>query len=344
MKRMIPMLLLFATILAVARGASPVYANNYIQDSPIVSDEYAYPITPESDNWDSYSVIEKVVMLQIPDSKLAAMSNDELVTALASYPYLVDIYLYGDCIQDGIEVVRTYCSALNELLKRDPELNSIRSYLSSCTTYFATMSTEKINEDSFEYIALADIYFSIADNQEAFSNHANRASSYVMTPRGTQVSVLSYNETHTSSFHNRLDSEIVQTVYHAELIEPGTCQYNCHYYAWHLEGDIDSDIPRWMGNPSAYMTDGSYNTTYTGNINAPHVATNIRNGDVIFYGYTTNLNTAHSAICVDSSITGNAIEYLDCISKWGSLGVFLHDMGSVPAEYNTSAISAWRLS
>ncbi|MBQ7817945.1 MAG: hypothetical protein IJ388_04030 [Oscillospiraceae bacterium] len=343
MKRLIPISLLFAIILAMAHGATPVYADS-IQDSQNTTVEYVYAITPESDNWDSYSVVEKVVMLQIPDSKLAAMSNDELVAALASYPYLVDIYLYGDCVQDGVEIVSTYCSALNELLKRDPELNSIKNYLSSSTSYISTMSAAGTSEaDSFENTALLDIYLSTADTQETFSSNANRAAEYVYTPNGTAVRVREKAETHTTTHHREVDAELVQSVYHAELIEQGTCLYNCHYYAWHLNGNINTNQLRTMTNPSAYMTDGSYNSTYTGNINAPHCATNIRNGDVIFYSTLDHLGSSHSAICVETSITGNAIEYIHCISKWGEAGLFMHDLGSVPAGYNTSTISAWRL-
>lgn len=91
------------------------------------------------------------------------------------------------------------------------------------------------------------------------------------------------------------------------------------------------------------MTDGSYTKTYTGNINTPHCATNIRCGNIIFYGSTSKLSTAHSAICTDTSITAEAVKGLKCVSKWGSYGIFSHDLDDVPAGYDTSTISAWRL-
>ena len=53
--------------------------------------EYKYSITPDSDDWNDYSVKEKVEMLRIPDEELSSMTNDELISAIYNYPYLIDI-------------------------------------------------------------------------------------------------------------------------------------------------------------------------------------------------------------------------------------------------------------
>ena len=89
---------------------------------------YSYPITPESEDWFDYSVLAKVEMLRIPEETLKNMTDEALVAAIAEYPYLLDIGLYGNCYEDGIEVCRTYFSALDELLNRDTAQEALKTY------------------------------------------------------------------------------------------------------------------------------------------------------------------------------------------------------------------------
>lgn len=331
-------LLLLTIAIVVGSLSSSAYALGQSPDP--VSDGYQYLITPESDDWFNYSVTEKVAMLQIPEETLSAMSNDELIEALAAYPYLVDIYLYGCSVHDGVEVVKTYCSALNELLKRDPELTSLGNYLSTNSAAYLA-STDAEAPFNFEYNALTEIFIAVSNET---ANTALCFGNVITTPKNTTVQVDTVIERHTSSQHAALDAMQLKEVYNAELIQTGSCLYNCHYFAWYMNGSFAENSLKCMPNPSAYMEDGSYTRTYTGNKNAPHCATNIRNGDIIFYGSTNNLYYTHSAICTNTSITTSAIRSLHCISKWGICGVFSHYLDSVPAGYDTSNISAWRLS
>lgn len=339
MKRMIAVFLLLALVVAMSCTITSVSAVSQAQRIESTFDGYQYAITSSSSDWNSYSVAEKVVMLQIPNSELASMSNEDLINALASYPYLVDIYLYGDSVYDGVEIVKTYCSALNELLKRDPTLSSLSDYICSNASLALANSTNA-TPSGFAYSALVDIFYAVTTEPSCVSPCGAQ---YVTTPNGTQVPVLLLVETHTAAYHANIDNILVR-VYNMQVIGSSSCLYNCHYYAWHLYGNTDADVHKWMNDPSAYMTDGSYLRTYTGNVNAPHYATDIRNGDIIFYGNTSNLETAHSAICIETTVTTDTVKNLACVSKWGTYSVFVHDLAEVPAGYDTSTVSAWRLS
>lgn len=90
-------------------------------------DRYVYPITPDSEDWAYMSVLSKVEMLKIPQNVLDAMSDEQLIQAIADYPYLVDIYVYGSSAAEGIETASGYFSALKELLSRDSAKESLLS-------------------------------------------------------------------------------------------------------------------------------------------------------------------------------------------------------------------------
>lgn len=89
---------------------------------------YTYPITSESEDWLDYSVLEKAEMLRIPEETLKNMTDEALVTAIAEYPYLCDLLVYGTGIEDGIQTTRSYFSALDELLNRDTAQEALKTY------------------------------------------------------------------------------------------------------------------------------------------------------------------------------------------------------------------------
>lgn len=162
MKRLVSAVMLFVFVIAMQSSINSVFAVEQTEES---ISEYRYCITPDSDDWGLYSVAEKVEMLQIPDSELAVMSNESLIVALAAYPYLVDIYLYGGSVYEGVQVVRTYCSALNELLERDPTLAILNEYL-TVNSETSIVSTNEENQDAFAYMALSDILSAVSESYD----------------------------------------------------------------------------------------------------------------------------------------------------------------------------------
>ena len=97
--------------------------------SPI--SEYEYPITSASPDWKSYTVHEKVEMLRIPKNVLHRMTDKALVRAIAEFPYLIDIGVYGNFPKDydtGIQRVQTYCSAMGKLLSKKNAAEILERY------------------------------------------------------------------------------------------------------------------------------------------------------------------------------------------------------------------------
>lgn len=58
-----------------------------------MENEELYPITVESDDWFDYSVEEKSEMLKLDSETTKEMTDEQLVRAIADYPYLIDIYM-----------------------------------------------------------------------------------------------------------------------------------------------------------------------------------------------------------------------------------------------------------
>ena len=125
-----------------------------------------------------------------------------------------------------------------------------------------------------------------------------------------------------SSSRKTQDSLDVVTNYPgAKVVGEATNKYNCHSYAWYMEGDTTAE-KILMEDPTKYMTDGSYSWEASDD-----------KGIIAVYGYepdTTYLypprSIKHSAIS-----SGNG-KY---ISKWGDLPLVEHTLENVPKGYKT---------
>ena len=107
-------------------GCGPELPESY--DETVMLEHYEYPITSASPEWADMTVAEKVEMLKIPQEKLGAMTDEELIQALADYPFLIDLNVYGKSTEESIETMRGYCSALGELLSRNTAVDSLDGY------------------------------------------------------------------------------------------------------------------------------------------------------------------------------------------------------------------------
>ena len=307
---------------------------------------YVYPITVDSPEWDEFTVAEKVEMLKIPENVLRGMTDHELIQAIADYPYLVDIYLYGDSVEEGMSVARTYFSALDELLSRETAEDALLNYgvdlaSSNYRVYQKGRADENIHE-AFVAEAMLDILDATSEDVDVFvtENVATYVSSrYVYTPDDAPVLVYVLDENHTTATHDAADAEVVNA-YNVTLISRGSCQYNCHSYAWYSQLTYNQ---YWMNDPTPYMEGPSYVRKYIGGIGTQANSTSIRYGDIIFYGDPDgDMSTWHSAIYYSTTNSGAPLSSQLCRSKWGQLGVFAHGMGNVPAAYDRTSISAWR--
>lgn len=341
------------SFILLCTSGSPLLASVSALDNMVESDmlvyDHTYPISRESVYWDDYTVLEKVDMLRIPSEKLDRMTDEALVKAIAEYPYLIDIYLYGSSVADGIEVARSYFSALDELLSRNTASESLTKYgLTIANSYYASYnrsSAERDSHDLFVGSALLDIYEYVNDGVSAMYmdgtvvNGSYIALDDVSRSTGSQVVLWVMPETHTEAEHDAADQEILDT-YAVTLLFRGSCRYNCHSYAWYSQS---ANNPYWIEDPTPYMNGGAYVRKYNGGIGTPSSSTSVRAGDIIFYGDVNgSQGTWHSAIYISQTNSGMPLASQRCVSKWGARGVFEHSIGNVPAEYDISIISAWR--
>ena len=149
---------------------------------------------------------------------------------------------------------------------------------------------------------------------------------YVQTPNGTNVMVLTNREPMDDDTTSNIYEMIKEDYPHATYIAPATYDYNCHSYAWYLNDPFWNLY--WMPDPSAYIDDGSYEE-----INAPNV------DDIIVY-YDIDGNIIHSGIVdslnssISNGVCGNS-NTVNVKSKWGSYGLYLHRGDQCPyTAYN----------
>ena len=261
---------------------------------------------------------------------------------------MVDIYAYGDSAADGIEVSRRYFSALDELLSRESASEALTKYgLTTANRRYAMYNSDSGGDshDLFIGNALLDIFEYVNENVNAtyldgaVVNGSYIALNNVNSVPYSSVDVYIYEEIHTNECHDAMDQVILDT-YAVTRVSRGTCRYNCHSYAWYSQSTSNT---YWIPDPTPFMDSGNYTRKYIGLVSTPASSTSVRYGDIIFYGDVNgDSGTWHSAIYISQSNTPAPLATHRCISKWGSLGVFEHAMSIVPAEYDTSIITAWR--
>lgn len=223
--------------------ASAISVNDSQTDTYYPIDYYEYEVP---DNWDTMSVLERVQALQIPDEVLSQMSDDALVQAVADYPYLVDIYLYGDADSDSLHS-QFVSKAMSDILSAVHQANGVQT--------------------------LVDV-----DDL----NHSGVGEGYVYTPAGgddSKVPMLLFKDETTLSERQALDAEIVST-YGVMLVSNATSTYNCDSYAWNMPF---TDCACWIDNITIYQTDGSYSRVYTGYTSVATSITRVSYGDIILY-------------------------------------------------------------
>ena len=338
---------LLALVMFLSVGLTGISSSAVEIDADQDVSVYSYPISADSEEWFEYSVREKVEMLRIPEFVLNSMTDEMLIQAIADYPYLVDIYLYGESVADGIDVARTYFSALDELLSRDTAAEALSTYgLNVAATHIASYQTDAEAgdyQDLFVARAVLDILNEVVEDVGSITDSGEYSLTDLTvekTIHGADVVVLFRDENHDTEDHAAADQQII-TQYGVTKISPGSCRYNCHSYAWYSQSTSNY---YWINDPSPIMQVGTVNLIYRGGLGTAANSTSIRSGDIIFYGVEGgNTSVMHSAIYISTAYTsGVPIASHLCRSKWGEFGVFEHTMANVPAGYDINHISAWR--
>lgn len=178
-----------------------------------------------------------------------SMSDEMIIQAIAEYPYLVDIYLYGESVGDGVARARTYFSALDELLSRESASDALSDYgINVAYTYCAAYQTELEDADTHDMFvaqALLDILNEVDD--EIHISYVTQDCSPLstlstITIHGAQVTVTINSEWHTTEQHATVDKEAVET-YGGQIkydqknsfisdstIVNGMCEPECGYW------------------------------------------------------------------------------------------------------------------
>lgn len=128
---------------------------------------------------------------------------------------------------------------------------------------------------------------------------------YVLTPNGSQVTVLEYND-------DLLDQDDIDEIIAEEVsligsssyerLDDPTYHYNCHSYAWYSQSTSNT---YWMDDPSSYVSDGSY-------VESTGLA-----GEIAVYYSKMGGVFVHSAVINYRFNDGSNVSNLLVDSKWG---------------------------
>ena len=300
---------------------TPVFAFSY-ETSYTIDVPYDFPVRPGDPEWfDFDNNDDMVAACQIPEEVLYDMTTEALLLTLLDYPLGSDIFMHYS-LREGIFEVSKYFNGLQELLSREDLPDAIEKVLVSVEETPSTI--DACSDEYFE--TLQDIQIMQALN--IYSTDADMVSPMyitdtVDTPNGSKVEValnLTWEDVGAASpsyrewYINDQESKYPKARYLAS--NPASPAYNCHSYAWYSTSSSNNAN---MGNPSLYITDGSYVRDTTAHI-----------GDRVIYGSTDA--PRHSAIVVSTDILVR--------SKWGWMGVYEHAPNYCPWKYSTSF---WKL-
>lgn len=86
---------------------------------------YMFPITPNSEEWNTLGTAEEMrEATQIPKGLLKMMSTEELIVMIENYPLLCDLYAYSS-LQEGYERVKAQFNGIEELLSRQDSYSEL---------------------------------------------------------------------------------------------------------------------------------------------------------------------------------------------------------------------------
>lgn len=193
------------------------------------------------------------------------------------------------------------------------------------SNYTSTMFFQLMNIDIDSSNLISETE-NILNSRNSISSTKEPTNGYVTTPNGSQVLVQIYD--YDPIAYLSMSEIVAQSRKYKEeypnitLLRNPTGKYNCHSYAWYSQSTNNN---KWMNNPRAYMTDGSYNYTNNPGVN---------NRVVYFDGYGT---LEHSAIVKERLSGPSQNNFLDMVvveSKWGMLGLYKHNGMDCPYSMN----------
>ena len=302
----------FSLFVFVVSSVPISYGDNDISEELTRDKRYIYPITYDSPEWQDFDgVNEKLQACRIPEELLKEMSVEQLVDAVIDFPLLVNVVLYNSP-EEGLEALSQQSDAYRELLSRE---GGKEAFMEKVKT-FAYLEPSEDKSDLLFLQMLLD------ENDIRNSNTMNKVS-YVKTPKGTKVEVTEPKDI-SKSEKDKIVRQIKKAYPKIEILRDPDGRYNCHSYAWY---STSSSNKYWMNDPSAYMSDGSYETDY--------ILSASKNTRMYYDG------GGHSAM-VDIAGPVKGKEYIRVISKWGRGPLVRHYAKECPYYSLTDNLYLWR--
>lgn len=322
-----------------------------------------YKSVMKNPEWSATNRKERGEKLQLPEKWLENMTTSALIDAVVEYPFFSDVYFFDDVkigaevLYDTFNEVRELADrpdVATVLLQKYKDENVLIDVNTSDDIFRLTdmeilfsldFVKEKLTDDEISELSnvvfdkynkknKSEIYgefsanmfydlIGVDTNSKNLVASTEAAMSYddtVYTPNGTPVSVIVDQPKLSMREAYDLNVQAALLYPNAERLREPTNKYNCHSYAWYSQSSSNN---KWMNNPSAYISDGSY-----------YVSGNPQSNYKMIYLYGTRID--HSAI-IETRLSGiSNINFRDMVivkSKWGQAGLYRHNGNDSPYYY-----------
>lgn len=158
---------------------------------------------------------------------------------------------------------------------------------------------------------------------DALFADASRSSTTVRTTDGTSVRATVYTgDGYTDEEIAEADETFSQDYPNVVKLGQQTPKYNCHSYAWYDRSELNG---YWIEDVESFIGD-SHTVSLSENELQP--------GDIVVYR-NNHGDPVHSAVISSIDHSGT----IQCTSKWGFMGLYLHAIDDVPPEYSLDGTS-----
>lgn len=127
--KLLPLLLCVSLLMTLSGCASETDGVNKDGETEYtVSEPYAYPTVPGSEEWKSFgSHTQMIEACQVPEDILENMTTAALLETVLNYPLLIDVFNFED-ESLGYDTLRENCNVLQAFLEREDAKTVFESY------------------------------------------------------------------------------------------------------------------------------------------------------------------------------------------------------------------------
>ncbi len=247
-----------------------------------------------------------------------SVSNDEEFFLKSYVENILLSYAYDNMDMELKEAVTIVAmDRLEKSIKNQIEYNTL------CDTFFLERSQMSETDNFFE------VYTS--KNDDGLTN-TRITTTTVLTPKGSKVSVFTYDSDFTKAEKDAINAEIRAKYPNASYVSTSTKMYNCHSYAWY-SSSINNTY--WMNSPSKYMSDGSYSEVSIQDAGSGH--------KLYWSGGEHSGNILRRQGSVGSIGPINSVSIFLVTSKWGSGPLMTHSGDCSPYYNKFESFTSWKL-